>query len=164
VLKDSPADKAGLLPGDIVISIDGKKIRNANDVRNRIGLLPVGEKIKFKLLRDGKEFDLVVLVDEVTEKEIKPKVSNDLLKGVTVSDIQKGSPYFGRIKGVLVLEIQRGSRAWTSGLRANDVITSVNKNPIKNLDEFLSAVDKKEDALLLRIVRGNMATFIVIKK
>ena len=164
VLKDSPADKAGLLPGDIVISIDGKKIRNANDVRNRIGLLPVGEKIKFKLLRDGKEFDLVVLVDEVTERENKPRVSNDLLKGVTVSDINKGSPYFGKVGGVLVLEIQRGSRAWISGLRANDVITSVNKNPIKNLDEFLSAVDKKEDVLLLRIVRGNMASFIVIKK
>ena len=164
VLKDSPADKAGLLPGDIVISIDGKKIRNANDVRNRIGLLPVGEKIKFKLLRDGKEFDLVVLVDEVTEREIKPRVSNDLLKGVTVSDIKKGSPYFGKVGGVLVLEIQRGSRAWISGLRANDVITSVNKNPIKNLNEFLSAVDKKEDVLLLRIVRGNMASFIVIKK
>ena len=164
VLKDSPADKAGLLPGDIVISIDGKKIRNANDVRNRIGLLPVGEKIKFKLLRDGKEFDLVVLVDEVTEREIKPRVSNDLLKGVTVSDIKKGSPYFGKVGGVLVLEIQRGSYAWISGLRANDVITSVNKNPIKNLDEFLSAVDKKEDVLLLRIVRGNMASFIVIKK
>ena len=164
VLKDSPADKAGLLPGDIVISIDGKKIRNANDVRNRIGLLPVGEKIKFKLLRDGKEFDLVVLVDEVTERENKPRVSNDLLKGVTVGDIQKGSPYFGKVGGVLVLEIQRGSHAWISGLRANDVITSVNKNPIKNLDEFLSAVDKKEDVLLLRIVRGNMASFIVIKK
>ena len=164
VLKDAPADKAGLLPGDIVISIDGKKIRNANDVRNRIGLLPVGEKIKFKLLRDGKEFDLVVLVDEVTEREIKPRVSNDLLKGVTVSDIKKGSPYFGKVGGVLVLEIQRDSRAWISGLRENDVITSVNKNPIKNLDEFLSAVDKKEDALLLRIVRGNMASFIVIKK
>tara|TARA_B100000029_G_scaffold96117_1_gene86221 strand:- start:470 stop:1819 length:1350 start_codon:yes stop_codon:yes gene_type:complete len=164
VLKDSPADKAGLLPGDIVISIDGKKIRNANDVRNRIGLLPIGEKIKFKLLRDNKEFDLVVLVDEVVKKETKPKVSNDLLKGVTVGDIQKGSPYFGKVKGVLVLETQRGSRAWKSGLRVNDVITSVNKNPIKNLDEFLSAVDKQEDALLLRIVRGNMATFIVIKK
>ena len=164
VLKDSPADKAGLLPGDIVLSIDGKKIRNANDVRNRIGLLPIGEKIKFKLLRDGKEFELVLLVDESTEEKTKPKVSNDLLKGVTVGDIQKGSPYFGRIKGVHVLEIQRGSRAWKSGLRANDVITSVNKNPIKNLEEFLSAVDKKDDALLLRIVRGNMATFIVIKK
>ena len=164
VLKDSPADKAGLLPGDIVISIDGKKIRNANDVRNRIGLLPVGERIKFKLLRESKEFELTILVDEGTSKKTKPKVTSELLIGVTVSDIQKGSPYFGKVKGVTVLEIKRGSLAWVSGLRANDVITSVNKNPVKNLEEFLAAVDKKNDSLLLRIVRGNMATFIVIKK
>ena len=164
VLKDSPADKAGLLPGDIVILIDGKKIRNANDVRNRIGLLPVGERIKFKLLREGKEFELTILVDEGTSKKTKPKVTSELLIGVTVSDIQKGSPYFGKVKGVTVLEIKRGSLAWVSGLRANDVITSVNKNPVKNLEEFLAAVDKKNDSLLLRIVRGNMATFIVIKK
>ena len=164
VLKDSPADKAGLLPGDIVILIDGKKIRNANDVRNRIGLLPVGERIKFKLLREGKEFELTILVDEGTSKKIKPKVTSELLIGVTVGDIQKGNPYFGKVKGVTVLEIKRGSLAWVSGLRANDVITSVNKNPVKNLEEFLSAVDKKNDSLLLRIVRGNMATFIVIKK
>ena len=164
VLKDSPADKAGLLPGDIVILIDGKKIRNANDVRNRIGLLPVGERIKFKLLREGKEFELTILVDEGTSKKIKPKVTSELLIGVTVGDIQKGNPYFGKVKGVTVLEIKRGSLAWVSGLRTNDVITSVNKNPVKNLEEFLAAVDKKNDSLLLRIVRGNMATFIVIKK
>ena len=164
VLKDSPADKAGLLPGDIVILIDGKKIRNANDVRNRIGLLPVGERIKFKLLREGKEFELTILVDEGTSKKIKPKVTSELLIGVTVGDIQKGNPYFGKVKGVTVLEIKRGSLAWVSGLRTNDVITSVNKNPVKNLEEFLSSVDKKNDSLLLRIVRGNMATFIVIKK
>jgi serine protease Do/serine protease DegQ len=133
VLKDSSADKAGLLPGDIVISIDGKKMRNANDVRNRIGLLPIGEKIKFKLLRDGKELKLVVLVEESTQENTKPEVSNELLKGVTVGDIQKDSPYFGKIEGVLILNIQRGSLAWRSGLRVNDVITSVNKGQIKNL-------------------------------
>ena len=87
-----------------------------------------------------------------------------MLIGVTVGDIQKGNPYFGKVKGVTVLEIKRGSLAWVSGLRTNDVITSVNKNPVKNLEEFLSSVDKKNDSLLLRIVRGNMATFIVIKK
>ena len=134
VLKDSPADKAGLLPGDIVISIDGKKIRNANDVRNRIGLLPVGERIKFKLLRESKEFELTILVDEGTSKKTKPKVTSELLIGVTVSDIQKGSPYFGKVKGVTVLEIKRGRLTWVSGLRENDVITSVNKNPVKNLE------------------------------
>ena len=96
--------------------------------------------------------------------KIKPKVTSELLIGVTVGDIQKGNPYFGKVKGVTVLEIKRGSLAWVSGLRTNDVITSVNKNPVKNLEEFLSAVDKKNDSLLLRIVRGNMATFIVIKE
>ena len=165
VLKDSPADKAGLLPGDIVISIDGKKIRNANDVRNRIGLLPVGEKVKFKLLRDGKEFELIVLVDESYSKRNKTK--GKLMNYSEVLPLvifKKVVLILARLRALLILEIQRGSLAWKSGLRANDVVTSVNKGPIKNLDEFLSAVDKKEKALLFRIVRGNMATFIVIKK
>ena len=163
VLKDSPADKAGLQPGDVVISIDGKKVRNANDVRNRIGLLPVGEKIQFKLLRDGKEFELVVLVEESTEENNKTAITNQLLQGVTVGDIGKGNPYFGKVQGVMILQITRNSKAWKSGLRAKDVITSVNKEPIKNLDEFLSAVDKKEKALLFRVIRGNAASFIVVK-
>ncbi len=163
VLKDSPADKAGLQPGDVVISIDGKKVRNANDVRNRIGLLPVGEKIQFKLLRDGKEFELVVLVEESTEENNKTAITNQLLQGVTVGDIGKGNPYFGKVEGVMILQITRNSKAWKSGLRAKDVITSVNKEPIKNLDEFLSAVDKKEKALLFRVIRGNAASFIVVK-
>ncbi len=163
VLKDSPADKAGLQPGDVVISIDGKKVRNANDVRNRIGLLPVGEKIQFKLLRDGKEFELVVLVEESTEENNKTAITNQLLQGVTVGDIGKGNPYFGKVEGIMILQITRNSKAWKSGLRAKDVITSVNKEPIKNLDEFLSAVDKKEKALLFRVIRGNAASFIVVK-
>ncbi|MFL2555399.1 MAG: DegQ family serine endoprotease [Gammaproteobacteria bacterium] len=167
VLKDSPADKAGMRAGDVVISIDGKKIRNANDVRNRIGLLPVGKKIKFKLLRDGKELELVVLVDENTKADKKSAITNQLLQGVTVGDIKKGNPYFGKVEGVMILGIKRNSRAWRSGLRTNDVITSVNKEPIKNLDEFLSAVDQKDKALmsgiLFRVIRGNAASFIVVK-
>ena len=63
----------------------------------------------------------------------------------------------------MILQITRNSKAWKSGLRAKDVITSVNKEPIKNLDEFLSAVDKKEKALLFRVIRGNAASFIVVK-
>ena len=75
--------------------------------------------------------------------------------------------YFGKVEGVMILGIKRNSRAWRSGLRINDVITSVNKEPIKNLDEFLSAVDQKDKALmsgiLFRVIRGNAASFIVVK-
>ena len=164
VLPGTPADKAGLRAGDIVISTDGKKIKNAADLRNRIGLLPVGEKIKFRLLRDGKEIDAIITVDENTQAATEPKAKNELLKGVTVSDITQGNPYYGRVEGIMVMEVQRGSVAWTSGLRARDVITSVDKAPIKNLQEFVKAIDGKNDSLLLRIIRGNAAAFLVLKK
>lgn len=164
VLDDSPADKAGLLAGDIVISIDGKQVKHAADLRNRIGLLPVGAKIKFKVLRDGKESTFVVTVDENKHVSASPKAINELLQGVTVSDIEKGNPYFGKVEGIAVMDVQRGSVAWRGGLRAMDIITSVNKVPVKSLKEFLPAVDKKNDSLLFRIIRGNAAAFLVLKK
>ncbi|MBL1141434.1 MAG: DegQ family serine endoprotease [Proteobacteria bacterium] len=164
VLSGSPADKAGLLAGDIVISTDGKPVKNAADLRNRVGLLPVGEKIKFRILRDGKESDFIITVDENTQISSSPRAMNELLQGVTVGDIEKGNPYFGKVEGIAVLDVQRGSFAWRSGLRAMDIITSVNKHPVKSLKEFLSAVDKKNDSLLFRIIRGNAAAFLVLKK
>ncbi len=164
VLAESPAEKAGLIAGDIVVSIDGKKIKNAADLRNRVGILPVGETVKFNILRDGKESEVVVTVDENNQVTTAPKAMNELLKGVTVSDIEKGNPYFGKVEGIAVLDVQRGSLAWRSGLRASDIITSVNKAPVKSLKEFLSSVDKKNDSLLFRIIRGNAAAFLVLKK
>lgn len=164
VLPGSPADKAGLIAGDIVVSIDGKKIKNGADLRNRIGILPVGKVVTFKVLRDGKKSDVVVTVEGNTQAGTKPKVMNELLRGVTVGDIQQGTPSFGKVEGVAVLEVQRGSVAWRSGLRADDVITSVNKASVKDLKAFLSAVDKQNDSLLFRIIRGNAAAFLVLKK
>lgn len=164
VLPDSPAYKAGLLAGDIVISTDGKPVKNGADLRNRVGLLPVGAKIKFRILRDGKESEILVAVEENKQAKSSPAATNELLEGVTVSDIEQGNPYFGQTKGVAVLNVARGSVAWRSGLRANDIITSVNKAAVNNLQEFLSAVDKKNDSLLFRIIRGNAAAFLVLKK
>ncbi len=164
VLDNSPAAKAGLIAGDIVISTDDKKIKNAADLRNRIGLLPVGEKIKFRILREGKESEFIVTVDENTQASTSPKAKNELLQGVTVSNIEKGSPYFGKVEGIGVVDVQRGSIAWRNGLRAGDIITSVNKASIINIKEFLSKIDKQNDSLLFRIIRGNTAAFLVLKK
>jgi Do/DeqQ family serine protease len=164
VLDSSPASKAGLKIGDIVISIDGKKILNSNDVANRIGLLPVGERIKFKVLRNGKQSEFIVTVEGRTQISTEPKSINELLEGVSVGDIQQDSSYFGKVEGVIVANVTRGSIAWRGGLRAGDVITSVNKVPVKTLQAFLKAVDRKEDSLLFLILRGNAAAFIVLRK
>ncbi len=163
VLDGSPAAKAGIQPGDIVLSVDGKVVKRASDLRNRVGLLPVGSKISLRILRDGKEKNLTVTVVEQQLASSEPRAVNKLLQGVTVSDLDQSSPYYGSVEGIQVVEVERGGIAWRNGLRKGDVITSVNRIEVKNVQAFLSAVDKFEESLLLRIIRGNNAAFLVIK-
>ena len=163
VMADSPASEAGLMPGDIVVSINGRPVSNANEVRNRIGLLPVGEKMQFDILRNGKQKTLTVVVSEGKTSDRAPSAVNKHLEGVTVGNIEQDSPVYGKVEGVIVVNVERGSIAWRNGLRRGDIITSVNRLQVKSLDDFLDAVNKKEEALLLRILRGNAAAFLVIK-
>lgn len=163
VLEDSPAAKAGLMAGDIIIKIDDKQVKSAGDVQNRIGLLRVGEEVSFEILRDGERKKLTVVIAVSKEGIGSPSAINQRLEGVTVGDIKEDHPLFGEVGGVIVMEVQRGSPAWRSGLREGDLITSVNHKQVNDLQSFLALVDKEKNALLLRIVRGNMAAFIVIK-
>lgn len=163
VLEGSPADKAGIKAGDIVLSVDDKKIRNAEDLRNRVGLLPVGKKVRMTILRDGKERKLTVDVSENQVADSGPRAVNELLQGVTVTDLEQGNSPYANVAGVQVLNVERGSIAWRNGLRSGDIITSVNKKDVGSVREFLAAVDKVSAPLLLRIIRGNTAAFLVLK-
>ncbi len=163
VLENSPAEKAGLRTGDIVTQIDGRPVRNAADVKNQIGLRKIGEKVEFEILRDSKTSTISVEIAPGREAGNGPSAVNERLEGMTVGEIKEDHPLYGKLQGALVLAVQRGTPSWRSGLRPGDVITSVNNQPVKNLQEFLVAVDKKQDTLLLRIVRGEAAAFVVIK-
>ena len=163
ILEGSPAEKAGLMTGDIVVKIDGKQVRNASDVRNHIGLLKVGEEVTFEILRNGKPKTIKARIAAASETKETPAVKNVRLQGLTVGDIKEDHPLYGTVEGVIIVDIQRGSRPWRSGLRAGDIITSVNKNPVANLEQFLKLAESEQGTLLLRIVRGNTAAFVVIK-
>ena len=163
VLPDSPAQEAGLQPGDIITSINSKPVKAASDVRNHIGLLPVGEQVRFEVLRDGEKKKFKARVVANKELRFSEKTLNKRLEGITLSDIEEGHPYFSKIKGVVITEIQRGSQAWSAGLRKGDIITSVNHKPVADLQEFLQLVDNIDNALLFRVSRGDAAAFLVIK-
>jgi len=163
IMDDSPAAKAGLQPGDIVTKVNGRPINNASDVRNQIGLMRVGDTIEFEILREGKPQTITATIEAGKEVTGTPSAVNPRLEGMTVGDLKPDHPLYGKIEGIMVVDVQRGSPAWRSGLRGNDVITSVNKKPVKTLKEFLAQIDKNQNPLLLRIVRGGMAAFIVIK-
>ena len=163
VLEGSPADKAGLKTGDIVVKIDNKLVRTSADVKNQIGLKRIGEKINFEILRDGKKQEIEVEIAAGQSGNGAPRAVNKNLEGLTVSDIKPDHPAYGKLEGVIIANVERGSKVWRNGLRAGDIITSVNNKTVANMEQFLAAVDKQENTLLFRIVRGNTAAFIAIK-
>ena len=162
VMEDSPAKGAGLEPGDIIITINGKSVKNAADVRNQFGLLPVGEEVLFEILRGGKTKKITTVVTAKKEASTDPLAMNKRLEGITVGDIKESNPLFGKVKGIVIAQIRRGSLAWRNGLRKGDIITSVNRQAVTHIDSFLELVNRQE-TLLLRILRGNAAAFVVIK-
>ncbi len=161
--EDSPAGKAGLQPGDILVKINGRDVKNAGDVRNSFGLLTVGEQVVFDILRAGKNKKISTIVTAAKEEVSLPVAINKRLEGVTINEIKEDYQYYGKIGGVYVVEVDRGSPAWRSGLRKGDIITSVNRQTVKDVPIFLKLVNGKDGPLLLRILRGNAAAFIVIK-
>ena len=163
VLPDSPAQEAGLLPGDIITSINSKPVKAASDVRNHVGLLPVGEQVMFEVVRDGERKNLKARVAASKELKLSERTLDKRLEGITLGDIEEGHPHHGKINGVIITEIQRGSRAWSAGLRKGDIITSVNHKPVADLQVFLQLVDNNENTLLFRVIRGDAAAFLVIK-
>jgi serine protease Do/serine protease DegQ len=161
VIPGSAAEKAGLQTGDVVIELNGKLIDDATDVRNVIGLLRIGDKVRIKVLRDGKTKSMVATVGEMDVARQTGKAFHAKLQGAQFGDIEPGSRLYGRIEGVVVLDVENGSPAWQAGLRKGDVITSANRNKIKSLAEFKAAI-KDSRKLLLNVQRGSAALFLYL--
>ena len=163
VLPDSPAAKAGLRSGDVIISVNRKAVRSGSDLRNFIGLLRVGARVDLKVVRDGVELMIDLKVGAIEEASIEPSSEVPKLKGAAFGPIPQNSPFFGRVKGVYVVSVVADSPAWKSGLREEDVITSVNRKPVSDPDELMVIAVQGGGSLLLNIIRGDGSLFILIR-
>ena len=167
VFEDTPAADAGLQAGDIVKRINGKPVKSASGLRNKVGLMRAGDTINLDVMRDGKTRNYEIELVEKDEIAAAPggeqAAQNELLQGVTMSEISPQHPAHGQVDGVMVEQIERGTRAWNAGLRKGDIVTSVNRQPVSGMQDFLQVVDKQQGPLLFRIIRGNSAAFLVIK-
>jgi len=162
VENDSAADRAGLRPGDIVLKINDRQVRNADTLRNTIGLLQVGEKVSMQILRDGKTLTLHAIVEEPPHRTMLGEKMHPRLAGALLADIEENSRLYGRIQGILVADIEMGSPAARAGLRKGDVITSINRKPVRSL-QGLKPFSPTSRTLLLNIVRGNTALFLYLQ-
>ena len=169
VSKDSPAEKAGLCRGDVVVEFDGQKVLNVGQFRNMVSLTPPGAEAKIVVIRDGKTTNLLVELGSLEEGaqagSVPKKELMDKL-GFSVQDVTEDlAQQFGYSKkeGVLISQVQPGSLAYLAGLRAGMIVLEVNRSSVNNSEEFYRALTestKTEKALLL--VKDNQYSKYVV--
>jgi len=165
ILPDSPAQQAGLRAGDVVTKVNGKAVRDAADLRNQIGLMRVGDGVQLEFVRDGKAMKASAQVGARGSKEAQANsgIRNPRLAGVSVADLDENSPVYGQVNGVQVTQVTNGTAAWKAGLRDGDVILSVNRVEVPDVDSFVMLVGQTKGQLLLGVLRGNRTALLVIK-
>ncbi|MBL8258497.1 MAG: DegQ family serine endoprotease [Candidatus Competibacteraceae bacterium] len=158
----SAAARAGLKEGDVVLTINGRPVRDSGALRNVIGLLEVGEPVRLDILRDGKPQTIDAKLGEYVATNLAGETVNARLSGATFQDIGPNSPLAGRVRGVMVTGIESGSPAARTGLRKNDVIVAVNRQGISNTAE-LKQLAAEGGELLLNLVRGREELLLVLR-
>ena len=169
VVPGSPAEKAGIEQGDVIVGFDGKDVADSKDLPRIVATTPFGKDVSVKLLRDGKVMDRQVKVGEMEEKGAKVSrspASNKSL-GITVQNLTPEIAKQLGVKketGVVVTGIEPGSPAEEAGIQTGDVIQQVNRKPVKNVDDFAQKVDaaKNQESILLLLQRGQNNFFAAV--
>jgi len=157
----SPAAKAGLKAGDVITRINGRPVEDASDVRNRVGLLRIGEHVEMEVMRDGKSKKLNAVVEEPKIVSIQGEKLHSRLAGAVLANVSQETTH-GKVTGVVVADVAPGSPAMASGLRKGDVIAQANRQAVSNIKELAAAV-KGSNALLLNIQRRDGALFLLLQ-
>ena len=161
IRKNSSASKAGLKIGDVITAVDSKKVNKANDLRNIIGLTPVGQSLKFTVLRNKKTEFVKIEISE--NKELANLKINPRLEGISFKEIKKGMREYGIIEGLIVSTINKNSIAFRNGIRKNDIILSINNIAVKSIKDVHELSRKNKDQIVLNVRRGNRSAFILLR-
>lgn len=160
VMKGSAADKAGIKSGDIITSVNGKKVNSFAQLRAAVATNRPGSDIEVGVFRDGKDLKLKVKLgdEESFVGEGETNEAGELspaLNGATLSNDEKG---------VKVTDVQQGSMAQRLGLRSGDIITGLNRSEVKNVSGLKQELNKTKGRInALRILRGSSEIFITLR-
>lgn len=166
----TPAAKAGLKEGDVIIGFNGDDISDSSDIRNSVGLVTPGTRADLTYLRDGKRRTTRIEVAEIeNEKDVLNDEEADELpameafSGASIGNIPDDVDLRGGDEGVYIMSVERNSKAFRAGLRRGDVIRSVNRRDVKNLKDFEGRIEGKDGPFALSVERQGSRIFLAVK-
>lgn len=176
ITPDSPAEKAGIKPGDVIVEFDGKDVASSQDIHNLAAKTPPGTKVRIGVLRNGERVDLDAVMGERppdkgearTAQPQQPKGPTAEKLGLSVQtltpDIARQLGY-GDDKGVVISGVVPGGPGDDAALQRGDLIKEVNRVRVGTVQEFEAAVGKAKsgDTLALLVRRGNENLYVPLK-
>ncbi len=171
VQADSPAAKAGIRRGDVIVELDGKKMKSVTKLRNVVALKGAGVKVKLALYRTKVRREVSVTLGELPGERgvaVLGGAAPGTLGGMTVAPVDGetrrnvGLPR--DVGGVVVRKIDHGSSAFVAGIRPGDVIIEINRQPVRSAGQFARAYREAKTKLLLLLFRRGGAMYMMLDK
>ena len=173
VSKGSPADKGGLKEGDIILAMNGRKVENASDLRNRVALTKPGTVVTFRVLRNGREITLKVKIGDKSKEApsgTAPFSRHSILQKIGIS-VQELTPeladQFGYSmgQGVLIAGVKPDSPAAQVGLKPGQLIEEVNRMRVRSVHDLTRALARSQrtGTVLFKIRDGEYARYVAIR-
>jgi Do/DeqQ family serine protease len=163
VTPGSAAEKAGIQINDVIVSVNGQRVRDAGSLKNAIGLRRPGDEVRVGLIRDGRERTVDAMLGALnggTVAQAVPESSDELDPVFAGAEIVDGET--AGAAGLLVASVQVGSPAWEDGLRMGDVITHINRVRVRSLAEATQVMQSAR-SIILQVQRGNRNQLLLMR-
>lgn len=152
VEKDSPADKAGLKAGDVVLALNGQDVEGSSALRNRVGMVKPGETVKLDVLRDGDRRSYNVEVARIPNEQ----------QVASAEPLRPSGAMFEKVdNGVRVANVAQNSPAAAIGLQSGDVVTAINRKPVESEREVEQALNKPRGQTVLFLIRDGQEMLLI---
>jgi len=161
----SPAEKAGLREGDVVVALGGRPVHTAAELRARLGLTPVGEEIELRVLRGKDALNVRATIAPPQDAASTEGKAVPQIQGMSVVEIERDSALFRQLKGggLVVAGVERDSRAFRAGFRPGDIIYGVNRRRVQTLAEFQKSVSGAKGGYSVSLLRGDFGVTIIVR-
>jgi len=170
VSANSPAQKADIERGDIILEVNGRPVADSNDLRMTISMMAPDSSVDVKLVRGRAERTVAVKLSELPTTEASLESNRDgssnVLSGVSVENLnpestkELGLP--AGTQGVVVTDVRASSPAAEAGLRSGDVIQEVNRKPVKNTSDFERSLTGSKEETLLLVNRNGSTLYLAV--